>query len=1554
MGPGATFRNLLNLSQPKPSTPIVNPNGNHCLKDIPTGHTINTFNDNTSSNINASVNMPGSTIESSTLLLELFKPDPSSTSSRQHQQQQQQRSGSQQQQAWTGQDRGDVFSFLWKYRTEGSLPTSPGTTSTSNNTKGAGLVERVEFVECGEGDEDDEAGGGASSMADGDLDGDDDGMVMMMPSSSATARTSITSLSSGMMPSPVSPSSVDVANVRARFQIRVVCKSQEAAIELKSIINNNLYIPHNHSSAYELSADFVYSLSSANPSNSFSPSSGAAVAAGNNSPTSFSSVSPSNGANSTPIIKSNLSNGNAGAPIPKHSNSLPSASRHLRLVSPPFALTLTESAKIASQFDGFESIQVSANALLPSLSAANASMFSKGVSYLLSYTDEMVAGNVVRLVTGWTNLDLIAFDRPDLVAVSPSSGFFHRPSIGTVESLMGGVGTFGGRDLKGSFRPLQQNSSGQTWEVYGAGGHLIGNHNHHHQPQPQPPQSQGAFAYMQDTLLDDDQLQLQQQSQQQQQQARPTSAGSSTYSQGSGSSGHPNPGWARNPHLFDVGGEQTRSDVTSPISTLENMSTPPSTPPPFGGAKSGPGGARTIYVTNLGGKDKADLKSLCKQLPGFVRVQFGQTNFRVVLKDAENARESMAKITEMNHGFKCSFARKEPEEKKIDELGEPSKVLWTSTLYWSEAEFRKYLQTTYDGFEKLVFDTAHSWVHFRDVSCSTRALEDMNTTTNLYSVYSKKFDRETGNVIPHHQQVQHHTTNSANNTASKPSVTVSVPIIGVKSPAPNGISPATPSSAAAVGAGPGSVASAAIRSPAASMPITPGSLPGTPNTSPTLAPGLMLAPTATRALAPPSMLFPPATTPTTPISPASPASVGQQQQQANALLASRQHLGLRKFASHGNFPIGAGGEDGSAWFGVQHQQNQGGHVSAPGSPRLGARDWNERRQILSNVLLIIRDAPISHIHSEQELRSIFSTLPGFVNFLLVPSHLHLHHPSSAPHIFARFSSIAAAKHVQESFSLRDLLRGPGDVSIQFMGSGGVPDGWEAFLIVEDDMASFVLGGGGGYRTGTPGFDDDEKDGVSARLLQHVAQQNQQQPQQQLNRTFSQPTLQRPGMGLDTLTFSQQQQQQQSGNGEAWGARGPHSGGSNTASPMRGHFGVWGGEAAVGLMDQRWQQQQQQQQQQGEDWNGNAAPAGVLSPAASATSSMSGQGNFGDIWKVGGGGAGGLRAFDLDGSRKKWTDETDDPPEIPPVDSLVGDEPNMIPSSSSAFPASLLTPTRPQHLDAHTPFSSPLAEGGPRANRLHHRSSSAKFSLLPSQRDSILSVNPRSPFNPDASSFVPTWPGVESETNHLSPRHGPIGRQSSLASPNPNSTSAIPGRGLWGAPSMMDLTSTSSVKLGSSLTRNASAPNLEMLRSNALFGLHPSMTGSQTSANNTNSSTLLTSSMLPYTDEPPSYLSSPSTKPINRSIGSSSDDEDRTHVRSSADEFEAKRMRECLWENQRRLEGVEMGVREIVEKIQRVRPDLGGAEVLNGGGGGVAPGLEGLLERLRGMVEKLVE
>ena len=48
----------------------------------------------------------------------------------------------------------------------------------------------------------------------------------------------------------------------------------------------------------------------------------------------------------------------------------------------------------------------------------------------------------------------------------------------------------------------------------------------------------------------------------------------------------------------------------------------------------------------------------------------------MVLTDPDRALESMNIIQSTYKTMKASFARKEPEEKNIEELGEPSKVIY--------------------------------------------------------------------------------------------------------------------------------------------------------------------------------------------------------------------------------------------------------------------------------------------------------------------------------------------------------------------------------------------------------------------------------------------------------------------------------------------------------------------------------------------------------------------------------------------------------------------------------------------------------------------------------------------------------------------------------------------------------------------------------------------------------------------------------------------------------------------------------------------------------------
>ncbi|KAJ3101282.1 hypothetical protein HDU97_001522 [Phlyctochytrium planicorne] len=519
-------------------------------------------------------------------------------------------------------------------------------------------------------------------------------------------------------------------------------------------------------------------------------------------------------------------------------------------------------------------------------------------------------------------------------------------------------------------------------------------------------------------------------------------------------------------------------------------------PMPFENAMEKIMPSRTIYVSGFGSMDKADIKAMCKKFAGFIRIQFGQANFRVVLNDLECAKEAMKTILAANF-VKASYARKEPEEKKIDELGEPSKVLWTSTLYWSEVELRKYLHT-YEGFERLVFDASHSWIHFKDVESARVALEDLNSTTNLYSVFSKKAER-------------HPSASSILSLASISSVSSG----GFASGSSFGLGGPTGSGGAATVSG-GPIVVSPSSGPVQMLPMG-HNLGGDRGYGGQFQDeGFFASGQSGFALADGSLL--------NPIFPNSRMSAGF----GGATPGGRQPLmspnhsarGLRKVASYSGLPTSSSGgaslnygsstaavgvfpySGGSAPFAIPAAAAASGSSSVssssstspssaavvgmpanPSSASMGTvgvatasasrrdasmfglvrgvragtisgehfpvrapLDGNSRRPSLgamSNVL-IIRNSTISE---ERDLRRIFGEVDGFEDLLI-------QRLSASTHIYVRFSSTEAARIVYEGYGLRDVLGGSfGSVSFQYRFSGEVPAMWEPLLLMNaaDDI-----------------------------------------------------------------------------------------------------------------------------------------------------------------------------------------------------------------------------------------------------------------------------------------------------------------------------------------------------------------------------------------------------------------------------------------------------------------------------------------------------------------------
>ncbi|KAI8801976.1 hypothetical protein BJ742DRAFT_778847 [Cladochytrium replicatum] len=397
--------------------------------------------------------------------------------------------------------------------------------------------------------------------------------------------------------------------------------------------------------------------------------------------------------------------------------------------------------------------------------------------------------------------------------------------------------------------------------------------------------------------------------------------------------------------------------------------------------------AKTIYVTNLGSKDKADIISWVQNLPGFIRCQFGQANFRVVMDSADSAREAVNRIRFLSRSMKATYARKHPETKHIEELGEPSKVLWTSTLYWNEGEFTKFLKTQ-EGFERLVYDSAHSWVHFKDVESARKALMFLNGYTNLYSVFSsKKFDGGRGASAPvvdelqqqqqlqliQQQQAQMYLQQSTHLAQNQHAWEASG---GAKRTVYNANTPAF------VPANTGS-------SPSGSRPVTPT---------------VHQASQLPTVVAPTPMLAAPA----------------MQRGSSSATTHSNRNSSLfdEESAVH---VARLGASPGAEHFPVQRK----------GQQPVGTR-------IKSNVVMV-RNSSVQNV---DELKRILAEVKGFED-------VHVEKGVMGWLVYVRFGELVTATEFYHSYEMREVLgMGYGGVSFQYRGRGEVPAAWENLVVVE--------------------------------------------------------------------------------------------------------------------------------------------------------------------------------------------------------------------------------------------------------------------------------------------------------------------------------------------------------------------------------------------------------------------------------------------------------------------------------------------------------------------------
>ncbi|KAI8822381.1 uncharacterized protein EV422DRAFT_396395 [Fimicolochytrium jonesii] len=151
----------------------------------------------------------------------------------------------------------------------------------------------------------------------------------------------------------------------------------------------------------------------------------------------------------------------------------------------------------------------------------------------------------------------------------------------------------------------------------------------------------------------------------------------------------------------------------------------------------------TIHVTNIT-KDKAALKSLFQNMDGFRRISFHQDYCFVCFDNLHYATDAIDHVhgrTDMlaayaKHGVACA------NTPTIAVM--PNPILYVSLFsYFTEVELTRIFKS-YEGFDSCRFFPNHALVRFKDVGSAKHALEDLNSTTNLFANYSTKGAKQTG------------------------------------------------------------------------------------------------------------------------------------------------------------------------------------------------------------------------------------------------------------------------------------------------------------------------------------------------------------------------------------------------------------------------------------------------------------------------------------------------------------------------------------------------------------------------------------------------------------------------------------------------------------------------------------------------------------------------------------------------------------------------------------------------------------------------------------------
>ncbi|KAI8800064.1 hypothetical protein BJ742DRAFT_843027 [Cladochytrium replicatum] len=143
----------------------------------------------------------------------------------------------------------------------------------------------------------------------------------------------------------------------------------------------------------------------------------------------------------------------------------------------------------------------------------------------------------------------------------------------------------------------------------------------------------------------------------------------------------------------------------------------------------------TIQITNLC-MDRADLRSFVMSCAGFRKLAFYRDWCFACFADIESASMSINTIHQSST-MRATFTKVEYTQKYTPHnIGRPNPTLYVNNLPFNAttAEFTK-LFATYDGFRDAYFFRGSCKVYFSDLASSSRALDDLNRTTNLIATY---------------------------------------------------------------------------------------------------------------------------------------------------------------------------------------------------------------------------------------------------------------------------------------------------------------------------------------------------------------------------------------------------------------------------------------------------------------------------------------------------------------------------------------------------------------------------------------------------------------------------------------------------------------------------------------------------------------------------------------------------------------------------------------------------------------------------------------------------